>query len=253
MRLDRFLSNRPHLSRKTARLLLQNGRVRLDGSITYNPLAAVDVFSTLETQGVEGDWQLLQQGTPRCYLMLHKPTGCVSATRDPQHPTVLDWIDTPWKDQLHLPGRLDFNTTGLLLLTNDGHWSRHLSLPDSELPKTYRVTTRDPISPETAVAFQQGIYFAYENLTTRPAELELLHTHQALLTIHEGRYHQVKRMFAAVGNKVVALHRQAIGALQLDASLQPGQWRMLTPAEVDALDCRPVSHNNPLIKTAETE
>lgn len=253
MRLDRFLSNRPHLSRKTARLLLQNGRVRLDGTITDNPLAAVDVFSTLEIQDEKGGWQELQQGSPRCYLMLHKPAGCVSATRDAQHPTVLDWIDTPWKDQLHLPGRLDFNTTGLLLLTNDGHWSRHLSLPDSELPKTYRVTTRDPISPETAMAFQQGIYFAYEDLTTRPVELELLDSHRALLTIHEGRYHQVKRMFAAVGNKVVALHRQSIGSVVLDASLQPGQWRMLTSVEVDALDCRSASYNNPLSTAAETE
>lgn len=253
MRLDRFLSNRPHLSRKTTRLLLQNGRVRLDGKITHDPLTRVDAFSSIETQTVEGNWQYQQQGTPPCYLMLNKPAGCVSATRDAQHPTVLDWIDAPWKDQLHLPGRLDFNTTGLLLLTNDGHWSRYLSLPDSELPKTYRVTTRDPIRPETAAAFQQGIYFAYENLTTRPAELELLGKHQALLTIHEGRYHQVKRMFAAVGNKVVELHRQSIGSVVLDASLQPGQWRMLTPAEVDALDCRPVNHNYPLIKTAEAE
>ncbi|SFX19053.1 pseudouridine synthase [Marinospirillum alkaliphilum] len=242
MRLDRFLSNRPHLSRKTARQLLQDGRVRLDGRLTCDPHAAVDAFSSIEIQQPDGDWQCLQQGVPRCYLMLNKPAGCVSATRDPQHPTVLDWIDAPWKDQLHLPGRLDFNTTGLLLLTNDGHWSRHLSLPDSELPKTYRVTTRDPISPETAAVFQQGVYFAYENLTTRPAELQLLASHQALLTIHEGRYHQVKRMFAAVGNKVVSLHRQSIGAVTLDASLQPGQWRMLTAAEITLLDCRPARH-----------
>lgn len=239
MRLDRFLSNRPHLSRKSARLLLQDGRVRVDGVATTNPLLAVDAFSGVEVADDQGHWSLLQPGEVRRYLMLHKPKGCVSATADPRYPTVLDWLDVPWKDQLHLPGRLDFNTTGLLLLTNDGHWSRHLSLPESGLPKTYRVTTRDPIPAETAVRFQQGIYFAYEDLTTRPATLEILAPCLARLTIEEGRYHQVKRMFAAVDNKVVELHREQIGPLPLDPELQPGQWRFLTDEEIAGLDCRP--------------
>lgn len=239
MRLDRFLSNRPMFSRKAARLLLQDGRVRVDGVVITNPLLAVDAFSCVEVAQAEGGWSLLQQGETRRYLMLHKPKGCVSATTDPRYPTVLDWLDVPWKDQLHLPGRLDFNTTGLLLLTNDGHWSRHLSLPESGLPKTYRVTTRDAITAETADRFQQGIYFAYEDLTTRPARLDVLESNLARLTIEEGRYHQVKRMFAAVGNKVVELHREQVGPLQLDPDLQPGQWRFLTTEEIAWLDCRP--------------
>lgn len=239
MRLDRFLSNRPHLSRQSARLLLQDGRVRVDGVVTGNPLVAVDAFSCVEVAQIEGGWSLLQKGETRRYLMLYKPKGCVSATTDPRYATVLDWLDVPWKAQLHLPGRLDFNTTGLLLLTNDGHWSRHLSLPESGLPKTYRVTTRDPITAETAARFQDGIYFACEGLTTRPAALDILAPCLARLTIEEGRYHQVKRMFAAVGNKVVELHREQVGPLKLDAALQPGQWRFLSPEETAWLDCRP--------------
>lgn len=211
----------------------------VNGSVQLNSHQPVDNFSHIALIDSAGKSEILQAGQPRYHVMLHKPKGCVSATSDPEHPTVMDYLDQPWKDQLHLPGRLDFNTTGLLLLTNDGHWSRHLSLPTSELAKTYRVTTRDPISAETRRCFSEGIYFAYEDLTTRPAELEILAPRVALLTIHEGRYHQIKRMFAAVGNKVVELHREQIGQLRLDPGLAPGAWRFLTPAEVRALDCRP--------------
>ncbi|MFK7161338.1 pseudouridine synthase [Marinospirillum sp. MEB164] len=235
MRLDRFLTHRPELSRQKARQLLLAGRVRVGGQSVQDGLHPVDQWSQIELQAADGSWQTLQAGAPRCYLMLHKPKGCVSATQDARHPTVMDWVEPAAALHLHLPGRLDFNTTGLLLLTNDGHWSRALSLPTSELPKTYLVTTRDPIAPETEAVFRAGIYFAYENLTTRPATLQVIHPHQAWLTIHEGRYHQVKRMFAAVGNKVVDLHRQAIGPVELDPHLQPGQWRALTPVEVEWL------------------
>lgn len=212
----------------------------VNGSILFNSHHPVDNFSRIELIDSAGESELLQAGKPRYHVMLHKPKGCVSATADPEHPTVMDYLDQPWKDQLHLPGRLDFNTTGLLLLTNDGHWSRHLSLPTSELAKTYRVTTRDPISAETRRRFSEGIYFAYEDLTTRPAELEILAPRVALLTIHEGRYHQIKRMFAAVGNKVIELHREQIGQLRLDPGLAPGQWRLLTEEEAQWLDCRPL-------------
>ena len=239
MRLDRFLSNQPHLSRKSARQLLREQRVCVNGCIVIDALYPVDIFSHIALLSTAGEAETLQLGQPRYHVMLHKPAGCVSATTDPEHPTVMDYLDQPWKDQLHLPGRLDFNTTGLLLLTNDGHWSRHLSLPDTGLAKTYHVTTRDPISPATKEIFARGIYFAFEDLTTRPAQLELLAPHEARLTIHEGRYHQIRRMFAAVDNKVTALHREQIGTVALDPDLNPGEWRFLTVEEIDALDCRP--------------
>jgi 16S rRNA pseudouridine516 synthase len=119
----------------------------------------------------------------------------------------------------------------LLLLTNDGRWSKLVTEPVEEISKVYRVTTRDEISPETADIFAAGIYFAYEDLTTRPAVLEILSGREALLTIHEGRYHQVKRMFHAVGNQVLGLHRESIGPLVLD-DLPTGKFRRLREEEV---------------------
>ena len=164
--------------------------------------------------------------------VLSKPAGCVSATADPQHPTVLDLLKEPDKDKLHIAGRLGFNTTSLMIITNDGLWSGRLAQPQSLLGKTYLVETEDPIDPICVERFAQGLYFRFENLTTLPAELELLGSHQARLTLHEGRYHQVKCMFGHFNNKVTALHRERMGPLLLDPTLAPGQYRSLTPAEI---------------------
>ena len=163
--------------------------------------------------------------------MLHKPAGYLSATTDPRHPTVIELIDLPLREGLHLAGRLDRASTGLLLLTNDGRWSERVTEPVEEISKVYRVTTRDEIGPGTAAIFAAGIYFAYEDLTTRPAVLEIVAEREALLTITEGRYHQVKRMFHAVGNQVLSLHRESVGPLVLD-DLLLGESRRLTDAEV---------------------
>lgn len=221
-RIDRLLSQALGCPRKAIRPLLAAGRVQADGVCVRDIHQVVDAFTRITVDG-----QVLQARTP-LYLMLHKPKGCASATQDPQHPTVLDLIDAPFRDELHIAGRLDFNTTGLLLLTNDGGWSRLLTDPQHSLPKVYLVTTEDPIEPHYADVFAQGIYFAYENLTTRPAQLQILDTHHARLTLMEGRYHQVKRMFGHFNNKVLALHRERIGGLALPDDLAPGHWRALT-------------------------
>lgn len=226
MRLDRFLIRRGiHSGREVARLLA-GGKVLVDHEIETNGLRKIDRFSRIELDG-----EILQD-LEAVYLMLHKPAGYLSATTDPLHPTVIELIDHPLRDELHLAGRLDRASTGLLLLTNDGRWSKRVTEPVEEISKVYRVTTRDVISPETAGIFAAGIYFAYEDLTTRPAVLEIQGEREAHLTIHEGRYHQVKRMFHAVGNQVLSLHRESIGPLALDESLPPGKFRRLTAAEV---------------------
>lgn len=224
MRLDRFLIRRGIHSGKEVAKLLADGSVKVDGEIETSGLRKIDRFSSIELGG-----EILQEHEA-VYLMLHKPAGCLSATTDPLHPTVIDLIDHPLKNELHLAGRLDRATTGLVLLTNDGRWSKGVTEPVEEIPKVYRVGTRDPISPETAAIFEAGIYFSYENLTTRPALLETLDEREALLTIHEGRYHQVKRMFHAVGNQVISLHRESIGPLALDITV--GKYRKLTAAEI---------------------
>lgn len=225
MRLDRFLIRRGTHSGKEVARLLADELVRVDGEVETSGLRKIDRFSRIEL----GDEIL--QSQEAVYLMLHKPAGYLSATVDPLHPTVIDLIDHPLKNELHLAGRLDRATTGLVLLTNDGRWSKGVTEPVEEIPKVYRVRTRDPISPDTAAIFAAGIYFAYEDLTTRPAVLEILDDHEALLTIHEGRYHQVKRMFHAVGNQVTGLHRESIGPLIL-APLPEGGYRHLTKEEI---------------------
>ncbi|OPG70462.1 16S rRNA pseudouridine(516) synthase [Pseudomonas ogarae] len=227
MRVDRFLSNLPRFNRQQVRLLLVERRVRIDGQTVSDPHAQVREFSRVEV-----DDEVLQTGRPTRYFMLHKPPGCVSATRDPQHPTVLDWLDEPDKDDLHIAGRLDFNTTGLMLITNDGSWSRRLTQPQTKLPKVYYVETEQIITAEYADTFARGLYFAFEDLTTQPAELTLLGPRSARLSIVEGRYHQVKRMFGHFNNKVLRLHRERMGPLTLDAHLEPGQYRALSLEEV---------------------
>ncbi|WP_226685664.1 pseudouridine synthase [Stutzerimonas stutzeri] len=227
MRLDRYLANRARLSRQDVQRLLADGRVQVNGETSQIMDQDVRVFDRIELDG-----ELLQAGKAARYLMLHKPTGCVSATQDAIHRTVLDLIDEPDKQDLHIAGRLDFNTTGLMLLTNDGQWSRRLTQPASLQGKVYLVETEDEIDPACVDVFARGIYFRFENLTTLPAELVLLAPRRARLTLHEGRYHQVKRMFGHFNNKVTALHRESMGLLTLDPALEPGRYRLLTAHEI---------------------
>ena len=227
MRVDRFLSNLPRFNRKQVRLLLVERRVTVEGTAVSDPHYEVREFSRVCVDG-----EVLQAGKPARYFMLHKPQGCVSATSDPQHPTVLDLLDEPDKGQLHIAGRLDFNTTGLMLITNDGQWSRRLTQPQTKLPKIYLVETEQVIGPEYAATFAAGLYFAFEDLTTQPAELQVLGPTTARLSIIEGRYHQVKRMFGHFNNKVIGLHRERMGPLVLDAALAPGEYRALTDDEI---------------------
>ena len=230
MRVDRFLSNLPRFNRQQVRLLLVEKRVRVDGKVVSDPHAEV-----LEFSRVEVDEEVLQVGKPARYFMLHKPPGCVSATRDPEHPTVLDLIHEPDKQDLHIAGRLDFNTTGLMLITNDGSWSRRLTQPQTKLPKVYYVETEQEIGPEYALKFTEGLYFAFEDLTTQPAELIVLGPTSARLSIVEGRYHQVKRMFGHFDNKVLRLHRERMGPLVLDEALKPGEYRPLSDKEIEMI------------------
>lgn len=228
-RLDRFLARALAIKRGDVRLLLARGRVEVDGVPASGIGQLIDRFSEVRCDG-----RLLQARTAR-YLMLHKPAGVVSATRDDRHRTVIDLLDVPWKDELHIVGRLDARSTGLMLLTNDGQWSRALSLPQSKLPKRYRVRVEEPLTEAHVEAFRRGFYFAYEDAWTRPAALRRLGEFEAEVSLVEGRYHQIRRMFGHLDNRVLAIHRVAVGGLVLDADLAPGQSRELTSAELAAL------------------
>ncbi|BAO60828.1 ribosomal small subunit pseudouridine synthase A [Pseudomonas protegens Cab57] len=227
MRIDRFLSNLPRFNRQQVRVLLVQRRIRIDGQPVSDPKAEVREFSRVEL-----DDEVLQAGKPARYFMLHKPMGCVSAIRDPEHKTVLELIHEPDPQDLHIAGRLDYNTTGLMLITNDGNWSRRLTQPQTKLPKLYYVETEQEIGPEYVETFARGLYFAFEDLTTLPAQLQILGPRSARLSIVEGRYHQVKRMFGHFNNKVLRLHRERMGPLLLDERLAPGEYRALSDAEI---------------------
>ncbi len=225
-RLDRFLSSELNIPRKDTKLILAQGRVSIDGHVVSDTQYQVDEFSYVLIDG-----KVLQNKTPH-YLMLHKPKGYVSATKDEQHSTVIDLLDVPYKNQLHIVGRLDFNSTGLLLLTNNGRWSRTLMSPENKVAKRYRVTVEQSITKEMVLSFAEGMYFSYENIMTQAAELNIISENIAEVTLREGRYHQIKRMFGHFQNKVLEIHRFAIGAIQLDDALMPGESRTLTEREI---------------------
>ncbi|HEX5676400.1 MAG TPA: pseudouridine synthase [Alcanivorax sp.] len=226
MRLDRFVGQHNAQGRRSVRLLLAAGRVTVDGRVIRDGRHDVGPFTPVALDGEPLD-------VPRpAYWMLHKPPGCVSATRDRRHRTVLDWLEPADAEGLHLAGRLDFNSTGLMLLTNDGRWSRRLTDPRHKLPKVYWVRTEEPITAEYVTLFAAGLYFPYEGRVTRPAGLEILAEREARVTLYEGLYHQIKRLFGHFDNRVVALHRERIGPIRLDPSLAPGQYRALGADEI---------------------
>lgn len=227
MKLDRLLAKHESMGRTRARQAIIEGRVSVDGSLQTRADHEVDRFRQVELDG-----EPIRKTQRLLHIMLHKPVGVLSATSDPQHRTVIDLIDDPDRDSLHLAGRLDRGTSGLVLLTNDGRWSKALTSPERKVPKVYLVETRDPIPESAAAAFAEGFHFHTENITTLPAELEILGERKARLTLHEGRYHQVKRMFHRIGNQVTTLHRESIGGIRLPNELTPGEWRFLTNEEV---------------------
>ena len=225
-RLDRFISVKTGINRKSVRLLLAKGLVEVDGDIARNIDQIIDEFSSISIEG-----EVLQSNTPS-YIMLHKPVGVVSATVDDKHKTVIDLLTDKSKHDLHIVGRLDLNTSGLLLLTNDGRWSKKLMSPDHKVGKLYRVTLQNPIDQSYVKAFAEGMYFEFEDIITKPAELALVDSHTALVTLVEGRYHQIKRMFGRFRNPVIGLHRISVGNILLDSQLAPGMSRSLTPQEI---------------------
>ncbi len=242
-RLDRLLARHLGISPDAVRLMLAQRRIKVDGRLAESREQIVDGFSVITV-----DDALIQAQSPR-YLMLHKPRGVLSATHDPRHPVVTSLIAD--SAGLHIAGRLDLHASGLLLLTNDGAWSRRLSAPATGVCKQYEVTLRDPLHEGYIAAFAAGMHFPYEDITTLPAQLEILGPCSACVTLQEGRYHQLKRMFGRFRNPVLAIHRSAIGGLQLDAGLQAGEWRELAHDEVAAAAAGPDAANAYMIRHLE--
>ena len=231
MRLDKFLGTTLGITRREAGKLLRDKMIEVDGEIVRSAS-----FSVGDDNNVEFNGRPLRLQGPR-YFMLNKPQGFVCSHVDDFNPTVFVLFDEVSPEKMHVAGRLDSDTTGLTLLTDDGQWSHRITSPKHKCEKTYRVWLVDPILDDYVDKFAEGIQLRSEKDLTLPAKLEIVdrEDNQVLLTITEGKYHQVKRMFAALGNKVEHLHRERIGAIELCDSLEPGEYRYLSQDEVDSV------------------
>jgi len=234
-RIDRYISKKIGINRRDIKLMLAQGRIEINGELVREITTIVEEFDRVLLDG-----KLLQAKQP-IYIMMNKPIGVVSATKDKLHKTVIDLLPKALlgnhevAHDLHIVGRLDLNTSGLLLLTNDSRWSRKLMSPEEKVNKVYQVTLQNELADEYVAAFSAGMYFEFEDITTQPAELKIVSKHVAEVVLKEGKYHQIKRMFGRFRNPVLALHRSSIGNLLLDTSLAEGESRVLTSDEVSTI------------------
>lgn len=230
-RLDKIISATGKKSRREVREMVRQGRVLVDGK----PAPAADMKVDPQTAAIVLDGEPLdyEQFT---YVMLHKPAGVLTATEDRRQETVLDLLPPELRRRGLSPvGRLDKDTEGLLLLTNDGQLAHRLLSPKSHVDKVYYARVDGALEPGDIAAFAEGMTLG-DGLACLPAGLEILSPTEALVTLREGKFHQVKRMLAARGKPVLYLKRLSMGRLRLDPALAPGAWRMLTEEERSALN-----------------
>ena len=233
MRLDRWLSTLGVCSRSEGKKWIRSGLVSVNGQPLREEDAPVETETDrLEVRGQEVDGRVLR------HVMLHKPAGLLTAARDARQPTVMDLLPPVYRAIGCMPvGRLDKDTTGLLVLTCDGELNHRLLSPDRHVDKVYEARVAGRLTEKDAEAFAAGLELS--DFTAMPARLEILAAGEesslGRVTLGEGKFHQVKRMFAAVGHEVLTLHRASFGPLTLDPGLVPGQWRELTAEELSAL------------------
>lgn len=231
MRLDRFVCLTTGYSRSESQRLIKTGRVRVDQTSVISGKTLL-----CPQQQVYLDEQELQLPGHR-YFMLYKPSGYVCTTEGADHPIVFDLLqaDTslrPFISRLQIVGRLDLDTTGLLLLTDDGQWNHRVTSPRNACTKIYRVELASPPAEKDLAKLELGVMLRNETRPTLPCKIQHIDERCVTIELSEGRYHQVKRMFASIGNRVTTLHRLQIGDIVLDPMLQPGQVRELTEAEI---------------------
>lgn len=235
-RIDKILSNLGYGSRSEIKKYCKQGSVVVNGSEVSNPGTQVDTEN--DEILFNGEEVIYRE---YIYLMMNKPDGYVSATTDKYDPTVLDLIDLSYLAFEPFPvGRLDKDTEGLLVLTNDGKLSHRVLSPKKHVPKTYYAKIDGVVTEEDVEAFLEGVVLD-DGYKTMPSQLNILKSDdesEIELTIHEGKFHQVKRMFESVGKKVVYLKRLSMGNLKLDESLELGEYRELTDEEVKLIEER---------------
>lgn len=231
-RLDRVIAAAIPLSRREVKDLIGRGAVTVDGAPARSPQEKVPPAAVITVRGQRLSCQ------EHLYIMLHKPAGVLSATRDPRTPTALDFLPPPLRRRGMFPaGRLDKDATGLLLLTDDGPLAHRLLSPRRHVDKEYRIQVQGQLTEADCAALAAGLRLP-DGLHCLPAQMRICAAgavSTACVILHEGKYHQLKRMLACLGKPVLTLHRLRMGNLTLDPSLSPGQCRPLTPEEAAAL------------------
>ena len=229
LRLDRWLVTLGIGSRSEVQKLVKKGGVKLDGMPVKDPEMQVDEKSAMLTvNGAAVDGRLTR------HVMLHKPAGLLTAARDKKQPTVMDLLPAVYSAIGCMPvGRLDKDTTGLLFLTTDGELNHRLLSPGRHVDKTYLAEVDGVLDASHVAAFAEGLHLS--DFDAQRAHLEIVAPHIGRVTVHEGKFHQIKRMFSAVGCEVTKLHRETFGSLVLDPDLPEGEWRELTGDELASL------------------
>lgn len=225
IRLDRLIAETGGLSRRQAGKAIRDGAVTVDGTVVIKPEYKLDENASVTLYGKPCSFQQNR------YYMLDKPTGVITASADQHQRTVLDLFPPEIRRGLFPVGRLDKDTSGLLLLTDDGDFAHRVISPRYDVEKVYRATVENALSPEDPLRFCEGLRLA-DGTQCLPAELEILGDRECLVTVREGKYHQVRRMLAAVGKPVLTLRRLSVGPLLLDPGLEAGQYRELTGMEL---------------------
>lgn len=227
MRLDKLIAQSTAFSRAQAKGIIRGGKITVDGKTARSGALKLADDAIVEYMGVP-----IKKPEPQ-FIMFNKPAGVVCANIDEDHETVFDKLFLPRMDTLHIAGRLDIDTTGLVLITDDGQWSHRITSPKHQHEKTYIIDLDTEITEKQFRILTEGVQLKDEKKRSLPAKIETITELQIMMTITEGKYHQVKRMMAAVGNHVVKLHRHQIGKIALDENLKPGEWRKLTEEEID--------------------
>ena len=233
MRIDKFLTELGVGSRSEVKKMIKTGQITVNGIPVKK--AELQIDETKDVVTYQGKVLCYQQFE---YYMFHKPAGCVTAVTDAVHKTVMDYMKNLTRKDLNPVGRLDIDTEGLLLITNDGMLSHELLSPTKHVPKTYYAKVEGKVAEEDVNLFLKGVDIG-EKKPCKPAELKVLVSDavsEIELTISEGKFHQVKRMLQAVDNKVTALTRVSFGPLTLDQTLGPGMFRSLTREEQETLE-----------------
>ncbi|AMD95563.1 pseudouridine synthase [Leptotrichia sp. oral taxon 847] len=230
MRLDKFLANSGIGTRKEVKAILKSGKIKVNEKIVKDGKMQIDeIKDDIKMEGEKIAYK------PFVYVMMNKPSGIISATEDGKHKTVVDLLCEKYKNYKVFPvGRLDIDTEGLILLTNDGILAHNLLSPKKHVDKKYYVELKEPLTPEKKKILENGIKLE-ENFVTKEAKVEIIEKTElksVFITISEGKFHQVKRMFKFIGNEVLYLKRVKMGKLLLPEKLKLGEYRELTEEEM---------------------